>query len=413
MRIDANGRLGVGTTSPLALVQVGDGTNAIAMTGTVPILAVKGASFATGFIVRRDGFAEAGIKSGNTGEFGTWTSHDVMFNTNATERMRIDTSGNVGIGTSSPTYKLHVAGTTSVGGILVEDSDASNYSPAITVIGKRSDNNGAQSFTGRLALAKNRTDAAVGAGNSLGTIYFGGNHTNGTLANIAYSASIMGTATGAFNSASDMPTGLAFYTGSTGVALDSLSAAGAERMRIDSSGFVLIGTTTTNLFNQTSGTGFCFRAGASFDVLSASDNCVILNRAGSDGGIQEFRKSGTVVGSVSVTGSATAYNTSSDYRLKENITPMTGALDKVAQLKPVTYTWKADGSDGQGFIAHELQAVVPECVTGEKDAVDFEGKPVYQSIDTSFLIATLTAAIQELKTELDSVKSELQTLKGS
>jgi hypothetical protein len=363
------------------------------------------------------GYAAIRMRSGDmqiTSEIsGTGTYLPLTMFTGGSEKLRIDTSGNVGIGTSSPTYKLHVAGTTSVGGILVEDSDASNYSPAITVIGKRSDNNGAQSFTGRLALAKNRTDAAVGAGNSLGTIYFGGNHTNGTLANIAYSASIMGTATGAFNSASDMPTGLAFYTGSTGVALDSLSAAGAERMRIDSSGFVLIGTTTTNLFNQTSGTGFCFRAGASFDVLSASDNCVILNRAGSDGGIQEFRKSGTVVGSVSVTGSATAYNTSSDYRLKENITPMTGALDKVAQLKPVTYTWKADGSDGQGFIAHELQAVVPECVTGEKDAVDFEGKPVYQSIDTSFLIATLTAAIQELKTELDSVKSELQTLKGS
>ena len=84
---------------------------------------------------------------------------------------------------------------------------------------------------------------------------------------------------------------------------------------------------------------------------------------------------------------------------------MTGALAKVAQLKPVTYKWKSDGSAGQGFIAHELQAVVPDCVTGEKDAVDENGKPKYQGVDTSFLVATLTAAIQELKAEFDAYKA--------
>jgi hypothetical protein len=73
----------------------------------------------------------------------------------------------------------------------------------------------------------------------------------------------------------------------------------------------------------------------------------------------------------------------------------------------VTYTWKSDGTDGQGFIAHELQAVVPDCVSGEKDAVDEEGKPVYQGIDTSFLVATLTKAIQELKQEIDELKAKV------
>ena len=106
---------------------------------------------------------------------------------------------------------------------------------------------------------------------------------------------------------------------------------------------------------------------------------------------------------------AVAYNTSSDYRLKEDVAPMTGALATVAQLKPVTYKWKADGSDGQGFIAHELQAVVPECVTGEKDAVDADGNPVYQGIDTSFLVATLVARIQELKAIVDAQAVTLAT----
>jgi hypothetical protein len=127
------------------------------------------------------------------------------------------------------------------------------------------------------------------------------------------------------------------------------------------------------------------------------------------------------VGVIQTNGSGTSYVTSSDYRLKENVAPMTGALAKVALLKPCTYTWKIDGSDGQGFIAHELQAVVPDAVTGKKDAVetyiDEDGneqtriKP--QGVDTSFLVATLTAAIQELKAELDATKAEVAALKGA
>jgi hypothetical protein len=97
---------------------------------------------------------------------------------------------------------------------------------------------------------------------------------------------------------------------------------------------------------------------------------------------------------------------------------MTGALAKVALLKPCTYKWNCDGSDGQGFIAHELAEVVPQCVSGEKDAVetytDEEGveqtRPVHQGVDTSFLVATLTAAIQELKAINDAQASRIETL---
>jgi squalene cyclase len=91
---------------------------------------------------------------------------------------------------------------------------------------------------------------------------------------------------------------------------------------------------------------------------------------------------------------------------------MTGALAKVAALKPVTYKWNIDDSESQGFIAHELQEVVPDCVTGEKDAVDAEGNPQYQGIDTSFLVATLTAAIQELNAKVDAQAAEIAALKG-
>jgi hypothetical protein len=132
-----------------------------------------------------------------------------------------------------------------------------------------------------------------------------------------------------------------------------------------------------------------------------------------------IERNGSIIGSITTTTSATAFNTSSDYRLKNDIQPMTNALAKVLQLNPVTYTWKVDGSTGEGFIAHELQAFCPNAVTGTKDETeqyaDDEGvvqtRPKYQGIDTSFLVATLTAAIQELKAELDSVKSELLAVK--
>jgi hypothetical protein len=128
---------------------------------------------------------------------------------------------------------------------------------------------------------------------------------------------------------------------------------------------------------------------------------------GSTGYAAGFYTSNSVfnnAGYIYLSGTSTTYSTSSDYRLKENIAPMTGALATIAKLKPVTYTWKADGSDGQGFIAHELQAVMPECVVGEKDAVNEDGSIKSQGIDTSFLVATLTAAIQELKAEIDLLK---------
>lgn len=181
-------------------------------------------------------------------------------------------------------------------------------------------------------------------------------------------------------------------------------------------GSVLIGTTSTDVTaDRVDGIGL-MGGGAIGRIFSRNSSGHSMGIGISTGTqIQWWTDNGSsrvAAGTISSNGSSTAYNTTSDYRLKENVAPMTGALDVVAQLKPVTYDWISDKSKGQGFIAHELQAVVPDCVTGEKDAVDAEGNPVYQGVDTSFLVATLTAAIKELKEELDTVKAELAELKG-
>jgi len=178
-----------------------------------------------------------------------------------------------------------------------------------------------------------------------------------------------------------------------------------ERARIDTSGNLLVG--------RTSGLGSSrfvveSNAGAGVNPAAISNTNTV---AGGDYAII-FYRNGSIVGSVQTTLSATSFVTSSDYRLKENVAPMTGALAKVAALKPCTYKWKSDGSNGQGFIAHELQAVVPDCVTGEKDAVNEDGSIKPQGIDTSFLVATLTAAIQEQQAMIDTMKQEITELKG-
>ena len=208
-----------------------------------------------------------------------------------------------------------------------------------------------------------------------------------------------------------------------------------ERARIDSSGNLLVGTTS----NPNAG-----KVGITFNGSVANGLVIQTQRtpAGSVFALFSNSANGTA-GQISQTDTTTvAYTTSSDYRLKEAVQPMTGALAKVAALKPVTYKWKSNGSDSQGFIAHELQEVVPDCVVGEKDATtlrqvevsaavpatfDADGNeltpaveavfeerevPQYQGIDTSFLVATLTAAIQEQQTLITALTARITALEA-
>jgi len=174
-----------------------------------------------------------------------------------------------------------------------------------------------------------------------------------------------------------------------------------ERGRFDSSGNLLVGTTTAlGLLTVARSTASSYNY-ASNAISNQPDHMGFFNGGTNTGSIQ---RNG---------GSGVSYVTTSDYRLKENIVPMTGALTKVTKLKPVTYTWKLDGSEGQGFIAHELAEVVPDCVAGDKDAVNEDGSIKPQGIDTSFLVATLTAAIQEQQALITQLTARITALESA
>jgi len=159
----------------------------------------------------------------------------------------------------------------------------------------------------------------------------------------------------------------------------------------------------------TSGAGFQYSLRQAYGIRASTPVSHVWNSYNGSS-LHDFRYKGASCGAISVATNTTTYATSSDYRLKENVAPIFSALDTVNKLNPVTYTWKNTEIASQGFIAHELQAIIPEAVTGTKDAVDSEGNPVYQGIDTSFLVATLTSAIKELSTKVTSLEEQVISL---
>jgi hypothetical protein len=272
-----------------------------------------------------------------------------------TERMRIDSSGNVGIGISSPATKLDVSGGT----------------------------------TTIRAAALFNTSSTAGTGSSA---YIRSANAFSSATTPDYSF-WFNDQCGIFHPASDV---IGFTT------------TGTERMRITSGGDLLVNTTSVL---DSAKVSILYAPGVGGSPVIATQHNTSSGATFAEH-MSFLNSSGTQVGYISANGTATFYSTSSDYRLKENIAPMVGALAKVLQLKPVTYSWKSDGSNGQGFIAHELQEVCPEAVTGKKDDTKEDGTPQYQGIDTSFLVATLTAALQEAILEIKSLEARLAVLES-
>lgn len=173
-----------------------------------------------------------------------------------------------------------------------------------------------------------------------------------------------------------------------------------ERMRITSGGQVLVGATSdaygdgSTLLSQSGGKAATFQTAA-----SSGYTAVVLRRTQSQGGLTEHYYNSTYCGGISITTNTSAYGTSSDYRLKEDLKPIKG-LDLISQVKVYDYKWKSVEDRAYGVIAHELQEVIPQAVIGEKDAEQMQG------VDYSKLVPILVQAIQELKAEIEILKNK-------
>jgi len=283
----------------------------------------------------------------------------------ASNNIVLDSSGNVGIGTSSPGYKLDINGITGWG--------ANQTAPIANIVGANAPTNGG----GNLRVLSN-TSATADAG---GSLVLGGYYTAQT--NSIDFAEISG------RKQTGQTTG-GYLALSTRADLGNQT----ERLRIDSSGNLLVGTTSTN---PNPGVGFFPNGTASLGNNNQSSGFTYVY----------FQRNGGTIGSITQSGTTNvAYNTSSDYRLKHDVQPMVSGLSTVSALKPCTYKWNADNSYGEGFIAHELQAIIPQAVTGEKDAVNDDGSIKSQGVDYSKIVVHLVAAIQELSAKVAALEAK-------
>ena len=482
MRIDSSGNVGIGTSSPLT-----GGGNASWLT-------LEGSTYSGGVIMSVSNVAKGYLYYDDTGEVTLQggTGVDVKVVTGGAEAMRIDSSGRVGIGTSSPSRELEVTGAGNVylkvsaqtdddSAILelantqnswtIFNTDTANdnlefnsstvtdvlvlqktgnvgigtSSPAekLSVNGnvilnsgyKIWGNNNGGSTSSYLSIY-NATDGGIDLMANFGTskITFGtagsekmritstgnvGIGTSSPAANLEVLDPVSGNFQGAIRVGGSgsgrrlvlkQDSATEYSIGGTGdSSITKFVSAGAfgvglERMRIDANGNILIGKTSKN----TTTNGIQLQNDNTISSVSEGVGYFYNKSNGGSGTAFLIRSGDTNVGSISVTASSTAYNTSSDYRLKENVVPMEGALDRVDALKPSRFNFIADADKTvDGFLAHEVAEVVPEAVSGEKDAVDEEGNPVYQGVDYSKVVPVLTAAIQELSAKIKELESKL------
>ena len=412
-RITSGGLVGIGNSNPSDFFSTANNLVVGSGSGSEGIT-VFSANDSIGNLFFADG-------TSGTAEFSGYLEYShaddsLRVGTGGSERMRITSAGNVGIGATSPSSSFRTSiygdGSSIIGGIefrnasaggstfTVGHASATSPSATLNVVG-----------AGNLTFNTNDTEAMritsgglVGIGTDSPSSYFAGAN-NLVLAGTGDSGLTVASGTSGAGRIhfADGTSGNARFIGYMvyNHSNDSMQFAtsGAEAMRISASGHLLIGCTAL----PSGGAG-----GAGFEVGQSSARTILQlgTTTTSQETVQRFYNPNGNVGEIKMSGSSTIYSTTSDYRLKENVVAMSGATDRLKQLKPLQFNFIADANTTlDGFLAHEVQDVVPEAITGTKDAVDADGNPEYQGIDQSKLVPLLVATIQELEARITALEN--------
>ena len=400
LRIDKDGQMGLGMT-PTRMFEVKDSTGA----NRIANIRGTGASGAYLAFLDQNTTDDSKCRVGSSGGNNLVMRGDtVQFATGAgTEFGRFDSSGRLLIG--------HTASHSVGGGNSLLQIQATNSTGRLSVVQHRNEAGGSPFISlGKSRGTSNGSTTILQSGDEIGTLTWAGADGN-DLDNQA--CCITGAVDGTPGS-NDMPGRLEFRTTADG------ASSATERLRIDSAGAIRFGATAAiqsekfTFFRPEAdqNTLAYFHSGASSDVTG-----VIFRHGRALSGfngkqIGFLRNDGTEVGSIVSGNSSTAFNTSSDYRLKENQVSISDGITRLKTLKPYRFNFKEEPSvTVDGFFAHEVTAV-PEAIAGTKDAVDSDNKPVYQGIDQAKLVPLLTAALQEAITKIETLETKVAALEG-
>jgi len=378
LEIDSSGNLGLGVTpsawdTVVPAFQIGGAGGYIAAQGSAEVLRIGSNNFynTSAFRYVINGSASRYDQSGGAHSWHTAASGTAGNAITFTQAMTLDASGNLGIGTTSPS---------------TSNTAGASFVPGTSTVASMTGSNG----SGQLLLGNNGNGSNLAVNDSCGMIAFKGRF-NSTFGGGNDIASIIGTYTGNGTTRSGA---IRFLT------LDSGTE--AERARIDSSGNLLVGTTTTNPGSTNTSTGCALNGSLGIGYFSRANDSSLLINTNANGKVSRIYRSGSEVGDITVTTTTTSFNSTSDYRLKTVLGAVADSGSRIDALEPIEYTWNSTGLRTRGFLAHKFQEVYANSVTGTKDAVNDEGKPEYQSMQagSSEVIADLVAEIQSLRKRL-------------
>jgi hypothetical protein len=370
-----NNRLGIGVTGPQSLLHLQQSAGGEYLRFTANNATADGDATIT----------LAALKGGTAYHNFLYQASSHQFQILGSEKARIDSSGRLLVGASSARSNYY--GSITPNGIH-------NETGAGTIFFNSNSASGPAIYMGKSRGTAALSNTIVQANDDLGVIVFFGADGTNAIPGAQILAEVDGTP-----GANDMPGRLVFSTTADG------ASSPTERFRISNAGSLILGGGAAS----TNGSVTLYPNNDSGTATADWRRAATANSAAA----MRFFDGTTQVGGITHSNTATAYNTSSDYRLKENVVPLTGAVDRLNQLQVKRFNFIADPDKTvDGFIAHEAQAVVPECVTGTKDEVDDEGNPVYQGIDQSKLVPLLTAALQEALAEIESLKARVTALEA-